>query len=464
MMNINFCTAQSRDSANGSEATMTTNSSVASLYPRQQSTAGIVTPQEPSLLLQQQQHQPLQQPPQQGCVPQTSQSYFAQQVIASMQLQQQEHQLHQQQQQHLAMLHMGYSSAPNSSHNLIPSHAQGMVTNDTPSLPNLIGTPGFPSVLIPQSSLLNPQLIQLQQQPSQSNNPSAAYASNFGFPSGIPTPIYTVQDRPMQMPIYNGVNPCYPGLRVLNSHPPMFCVDNFLTDYECDFLIAHAQDAFGPAPVVGKGAGEVSPSRTSSTCYLAREDLPDALRKVSILTGKPIEHCELPQVGRYLPLQQYLQHYDAFDMSTEDGRRFASNGGQRTITVLIYLNTVARGGATRFPALNLEVQPVRGMALVFFPSTVDGLLDQMALHAALPAVDIKYVSQIWIRQSVYTGQPSKRLPQTLGVPFGQEHVLQQQQQQQAPHAQLQQRQAQHEQGGSIASPPMNQRANFVEPW
>ena len=96
-----------------------------------------------------------------------------------------------------------------------------------------------------------------------------------------------------------------------------------------------------------------------------------------------------------------MQHFDAFDLSNEDGRRFAQNGGQRTVTVLTYLNDVGIGGQTAFPNLNLQVQPRRGMALVFFPSTLDGLLDKMALHAALPAVDIKYVSQIWIRQVRY---------------------------------------------------------------
>ena len=292
------------------------------------------------------------------------------------------------------------------SHNLIPPHLRAVNTNGG-ILVTLNGTSGYPPALIPQS---------LQHQQALISPPFAAVP---GINLDPAKPVYTVQDRPMEQPVYNGVNPAYPGLRVLNTQPPIFCVDNFLTDFECDFLIQHAQDSFGPAPVVGKGAGEVSPSRTSSTCYLAREDLPDILRKISFLTGKPVEHCELPQVGRYYPSQQYLQHYDAFDMSTDDGRRFAANGGQRTITVLIYLNTVTRGGATRFPSLHLDVQPVRGMALIFFPATVDGLLDQMALHAAMPAIDTKYVSQVWIRQSTYAGQPSKRLPQTLGVPFGQ---------------------------------------------
>ena len=89
------------------------------------------------------------------------------------------------------------------------------------------------------------------------------------------------------------------------------------------------------------------------------------------------------------------------------------------ITVLVYLNDVEKGGETSFPALNLNIRPRKGTAVVFFPSTVDGLLDKMALHAALPAVDVKYVSQVWIRQSTYNGQPSKRLAQTLGVPFSQ---------------------------------------------
>lgn len=276
-------------------------------------------------------------------------------------------------------------------------------------------------------------------------------------------PALTVQDRPLVPPIYNGINPNYPNAQLLHAHPPIFVVDNFLTPAECDFLIEASNDALGPAPVVGKGSGEVSPSRTSSTCYLAREDLPEYLRKVCLLTGKPPEHCELPQVGRYLPSQQYLQHFDAFDLSNEDGRRFASNGGQRTVTVLVYLNDVPRGGATSFPNLNIEVRPRRGMALVFFPSTLDGLLDKMALHAALPAVDVKYVSQVWIRQSNYEGRPSKRLAQPMGpglqemrevvaqsMLLGQLHQQQQQQRHLAQHmeqklqqGQLQQQQQQH---------------------
>ena len=164
-----------------------------------------------------------------------------------------------------------------------------------------------------------------------------------------------------------------------------------------------------PAPVVGAGNGEVSVSRTSSTCYLAREDLPTICTKVCALTGCPVEHLELPQVGRYRGGEFYKAHYDAFDTSSPDGRRFAQNGGQRVATVLVYLNDVARGGCTSFSKLGLTIQPKKGTALVFFPASLDGMLDQHYLHAAEPALDLKWVSQIWIRQKAYNGLASVRI-------------------------------------------------------
>jgi len=219
-------------------------------------------------------------------------------------------------------------------------------------------------------------------------------------------------------PIFNGVNQNYPGLRQIHYDPPIFVVDDFLNEKETDFLIEAASNSFTPAPVVGVGNGVISETRTSSTCYLAKEEVPDLTRKVAALTQKPIIHMELPQVGRYFTSQQYLPHYDAFNADEADGARFAANGGQRTVTVLIYLNDVACGGHTSFPQLGpLNIHPVRGTALVFFPATVDGHLDPRALHAALPAVDTKFVSQIWIRQSNYYGQPSKRLPEIMGTPL-----------------------------------------------
>mmetsp|Transcript_23612 Transcript_23612/g.93613 ORF Transcript_23612/g.93613 Transcript_23612/m.93613 type:complete len:311 (+) Transcript_23612:266-1198(+) len=241
-------------------------------------------------------------------------------------------------------------------------------------------------------------------------------ASNDIIPGGPPPPTQqpTVSTPPAPLAAppaasYLSLNVRYPGVESISAWPPVYTVENFLSDEECGAMIAAAKDHMTPAPVVGPGNGEVSVSRTSSTCYLAREDLPSICTKVCALTGKPVEHLELPQVGRYRSGEFYKPHYDAFDTSSADGRRFAQNGGQRVATVLVYLNDVLRGGGTYFSKLGLRVMPRRGVALVFFPATLAGVLDDNYLHAAETAADEKWVSQIWIRQRDYNGLASVRI-------------------------------------------------------
>jgi len=79
--------------------------------------------------------------------------------------------------------------------------------------------------------------------------------------------------------------------------------------------------------------------------------------------------------------------------------------------VLMYLNEVSEGGATRFKRLDIEIKPKKGQALLFFPGFMNGELDTEALHAGMPAVDTKWVSQVWIRQTFREdGQPSTAVP------------------------------------------------------
>jgi len=154
---------------------------------------------------------------------------------------------------------------------------------------------------------------------------------------------------------------------------------------------------------------EATRGRTSLTCHLSKKThpCPIVLRKIQQLTNKPYGHMELPQVARYTDNQRYVEHYDGVDPHTEAGRAFCASGGQRIATVLMYLNDVEEGGCTFFRRLNFEVKPTKGMSVIFFPGFMNGELDPDALHAALPPVGTKWVSQVWIRQSFREdGQPS----------------------------------------------------------
>ena len=145
---------------------------------------------------------------------------------------------------------------------------------------------------------------------------------------------------------------------------------------------------------------EATNGRTSLTCHLAKKTAPcpAILAKIQKLTSKPFGHMELPQVARYTDSQRYVEHYDGVDPHTPAGKAFVASGGQRVATVLMYLNDVAEGGATRFDKMNIDVAPVKGKALLFFPGTKASMPDARTLHTATEAVvgHEKWISQLWV--------------------------------------------------------------------
>ena len=197
------------------------------------------------------------------------------------------------------------------------------------------------------------------------------------------------------------INRTYPGLSPLCSDPPIFRIADFVTEDECDQLITRARGRLARSPTVDHDrgvVGSVNEGRTSSTCFLNRDEAPWLLAKVSALTNKPVTHMETPQVCHYEAGAYYHAHHDAVDLQSSIGQLWVANGGQRLITVLIYINDVPRGGKTLFNELNLYSLPIKGTALVFFPGFSSGDMDQRVLHEADTAIDEKWVVQIWIRQ------------------------------------------------------------------
>ena len=129
--------------------------------------------------------------------------------------------------------------------------------------------------------------------------------------------------------------------------------------------------------------------------------------------AKHAQYFEAPTVIRYEKDQVLAPHFDANKAaSTEDANR----GGQTLATLLVYLNDVDNGGATRFGKLRianhnknnkknahndqgeekyLTVQPKMGDALLFFPADENGGFDDRLEHEGCMAIDTKWIARIW---------------------------------------------------------------------
>ena len=158
--------------------------------------------------------------------------------------------------------------------------------------------------------------------------------------------------------------------------------------------------------VVGE-KNDVNHARTSHNSFLKRGQ--DAVvacieGRASSLTGFPTVNIESLQVVWYRSGQEYRPHFDYFPPGSAGTERELSRGGQRMVTLFVYLNTVPErnGGATVFPVLNVTIPAVKNTAAFWYDMTPDGKEDARTLHGGAAVSDFeKFGLNIWIRQGEF---------------------------------------------------------------
>lgn len=157
-------------------------------------------------------------------------------------------------------------------------------------------------------------------------------------------------------------------------------------------------------------------SRTSvSMAFNLAQDIPiiqSLVLKACEITNIPnfsYKNFEAPVITRYDSGAVFGLHNDA---SPNLGQEWKDLGGQRVVTVIIYLSDVNDGGGeTYFDYLNLTVKPEKGKALVFYPASLENLnADDRTTHESkITRDDTKWIIQLF-------GRVGPRVPPPLGLP------------------------------------------------
>lgn len=141
--------------------------------------------------------------------------------------------------------------------------------------------------------------------------------------------------------------------------------------------------------------------RTSETCDLDAADPVVAAidARICAYAGLDPAHGEPIQGQRYAPGQEFKDHTDYIEPTGLDYHQFCGVAGQRSWTVMVYLNTPDDGGATRFRRLGKIVQPETGKLLAWNNLTPDGQPNYETLHAGMKVRrGVKYVITKWFRE------------------------------------------------------------------
>ncbi len=177
--------------------------------------------------------------------------------------------------------------------------------------------------------------------------------------------------------------------------------DGFLSDSECEYIINLSDPIAQKSKLMAEenieGYGRTS--RSAEFHIYPNDEILNGIRKrASEILKLPESHFEFFQCVSYDPKQEYQNHYDTFDETSERGRKEIEESGQRKYTMLAYLNDDFEGGATYFPNVDLMVRPKKGRVVIFNNLDEQGKVIKAAYHAGLPVTKgRKYAINIWVR-------------------------------------------------------------------
>ncbi|MGL4314176.1 MAG: prolyl hydroxylase family protein [Sphingomonas sp.] len=182
----------------------------------------------------------------------------------------------------------------------------------------------------------------------------------------------------------------------------LFQYRGFLSAAECAPFITRIDEQRRPSTVSDYN-GDAG-FRTSETCDIPRDD-PASIAldlKIAALTGLDPAYGEPLQGQRYAVGQEFKQHTDYFEPNGVDYQLYCGVHGQRTWTVMIYLNEPIAGGATRFKAIDKIFQPETGKLLAWDNRRADGTPNPATLHAGMKVrAGAKYVLTKWFRERTW---------------------------------------------------------------
>ncbi|MDH5824150.1 2OG-Fe(II) oxygenase [Luteimonas sp. RD2P54] len=188
-------------------------------------------------------------------------------------------------------------------------------------------------------------------------------------------------------------------------HPHVVVFGGLLSVEECDALVELARSRLSRSATVNleTGGDEMHRDRTSQGMFFRRGENALCARieaRIAALTGWPLENGEGLQVLRYGQGAEYRPHYDYFDPEKPGTRGILARGGQRVASLVMYLNTPRRGGATTFPDAHFEVAAVKGNAVFFSYDRPHPMT--RSLHGGAPVAEgEKWVATKWLRERRY---------------------------------------------------------------
>ncbi|MCW2367064.1 prolyl 4-hydroxylase [Sphingobium sp. B7D2B] len=184
----------------------------------------------------------------------------------------------------------------------------------------------------------------------------------------------------------------------------LFVRKGFLDSDECAGLIDRIEANRRPSTIADDLGYEAF--RTSETCDLEDSDpfVAAINAKLAAYSGIDPAQGEQLQGQRYAVGQEFKAHTDYFEPGGMDFERYCGRSGNRTWTLMVYLNQPAAGGATRFTQVDKMIQPETGKLVAWNNRLPDGTMNPATIHHGMKVRSgVKYIITKWYRERIWAG-------------------------------------------------------------
>ncbi|WP_164860795.1 prolyl hydroxylase family protein [Parasedimentitalea marina] len=194
--------------------------------------------------------------------------------------------------------------------------------------------------------------------------------------------------------------------QLYSVNPLVGCIDNFVPQKTIVEIEAALKAVDLQSAAVASSTGAVvSENRTAENYKIRPGTIPvveDVTDKIARLFRLKNNLCEYPEFISYQEGGEFQRHFDAALSGSMPSRRTDNTASsQRVFTGVLYLNQDFSGGTTRFPRLDVELQPKLGR-LAFWQNTKPGAatVHTLSMHQGCPVTKgNKRIITFWFRDN-----------------------------------------------------------------
>lgn len=192
--------------------------------------------------------------------------------------------------------------------------------------------------------------------------------------------------------------------RVESDRLELYTLEDFLDEDECAQFVQLIRSSLKPS---GLSSYEKDSSyRTSRTCDLAQLQNPfvkEVDDRICKIMGIHSSYSEAIQGQYYEVGEEFKAHTDYFE--AHELQEHGAEMGQRTFTVMIYLNDTKKGGHTKFVNIDSQFEPKTGTAVIWNTLNADGSINFDSIHHGMPVEEgYKAVITKWFRSTSSSNQ------------------------------------------------------------